>query len=223
MDHREPPPPPRPTAGPDEVAGADPTYAPSREGVAPMRRWMRNPRQHRVRLQVRRDQLCHDLRGLDEQIDELTKRRLDIIHGLDECREALWPTVPHRRGRRPPDAETPPLPPAQPDALPAIGRSLRAICRAILRKHGPLPLPALHTWIHHYGYELWSAQPTKALADAMGYEVMRHRVVRVERGVYAIDPDAPRSRWRSDREPDLTDPPVANDQPSRGPRGSWGW
>ena len=35
-----------------------------------------------------------------------------------------------------------------------------------------------------------------ALADAMGHEVARGRVRRIARGVYEIDPDAPRSRWR---------------------------
>ena len=168
-------------------------------------------RHNRVRLQTERSELMMELADADRELHALATRRIEVIGRLDELRDELWPRSGHRAGRQPPDAEEIPLPPVLPEAIELWGRGLRACCRAILRQHGRLSLRSLHALLHHYGYEIYSRTPTKALADAMGHEVARGRVRRIARGVYEIDPDAPRSRWREDDEPDLIDPMQAND------------
>ncbi|WP_421121067.1 hypothetical protein ACE2AJ_07300 [Aquihabitans daechungensis] len=177
----------------------------------PLRKIQRIPSQRRVRLQTRRHQLLMELADGDRQLQDLTTRRIEILHGLDEVRNDLWPRMAHRCGRQPPDAEELPIPAAHPEAIELWGRGLRGCCRAVLRLHGRLTLRSLHALLHHYGYRIYSATPTKALADAMGHEVHRGRVRRVARGTYEIDPEAPRSPWQADTEPDLVDPAHALD------------
>ncbi len=132
----------------------------------------------RLELQIQRDDDLARLAEIDDQIDHLTRERLDALGRLDDAREQLWPVNPRHKGRRPPSTAESPVPPAQPDARGVAGRALRALARSILRQHGPRTLRSLHTWIHHYGYEIDSPWPTKRLADAMGYEVRLGRLQR---------------------------------------------
>ena len=90
----------------------------------------------RVSLQTRRDDLVHDLARIDAQLLALSQERQQVMAELHDLREALYPPIPWSHGRRPPDLDAAPLPPAPPDAVALVGRPLRAACRQILRRHG---------------------------------------------------------------------------------------
>jgi len=178
-----------------------------------MRRWSGIARLARLELQVERRHQLENLLTLDAEIDALTRQRLEALERLHALRNQLWPVAPDHKGRRPPATETPPLPPMQPNALGVGGRSLRSLCRAILRRHGPSSLFTIHTWIHHYGYEVEGPTPVKALADALGYETRAGRTARVRRGVYALDENRAQTGRGStaSAEPPLVDPVWASD------------
>ena len=87
------------------------------------------------------------------------------------------------------------------------GRRLRSVALAVLARHGrKMTLVEVHRELHLNGYAIASRQPVKRLADALGYEVVKGRAVRVERGVYRLgDPQSgraapPRTATRSDAE-----------------------
>lgn len=121
----------------------------------------------RADLQVERDALIHALEVLDERMRELSDDRLAIVHELEQLRDVLYPPVPRCHGRRPPDIDCAPLPPA-PEGAPALsGRDLRSACLSILRHHGALTLPELHGLLHRYGYLIAARRPVAALSDAM--------------------------------------------------------
>jgi hypothetical protein len=146
------------------------------------------PKRARVRLQVERDELLHRTAELDRALLAGHTERLAIAERLGELRETLWPRVRHYHGRRPNAEGRPPLRPLPPDHRYLSGRRLRSTCIAILHRHGRLPLTELHSLLHLYGFGVESPHAVKALADAMGYEARCHRVRRVERGVYEVDP-----------------------------------
>ena len=179
--------------------------------LAPSRRISGHNRIARVRLHIERDELLHQLDLVDDELWRLAHRRTALLQTLDDYREALWPVVPDRKGRRPRAFDAPPIPPEQPDATRLWGRSLRSACLGILGRLGRTPLIELHAWLHHYGYLIDSDHPVKALADAMGYEARAGRVVRCQRGVYDLAPDFRPRRGRHGRELPLVDPPVAHD------------
>ncbi len=180
----------------------------------------------RIERQTERDALVHRLGQLDERLEELSAERRAIVDALGELRDELYPAVPWSRGRRPPDLDRSPLPPAPQGSQALGGRDLRATCTTILRRHGRLSLPELHGLLHRYGYLIGSRRPVAALSDAMAYEVERGRARRVERGVYeARDdrrrprrpppplPDAPTVLWIVERPSEL-DPDIDEDPAS---------
>jgi hypothetical protein len=152
----------------------------------------------RVDHQTDRDALLHRLERIDERFAELGDERRAIVDELAALRDELYPVVTWSKGRRPPRLDHAPLPPALAGSQTVSGRDLRAVCQAILRRHGPLGLTELHAMVHRYGYVVGARRPVTALSDAMAYEVECGRARRVERGVYeAVGwPKRHRSRWR---------------------------
>lgn len=146
----------------------------------------------------------------------------------------LYPPVPWCHGRRPPDIDCAPLPPA-PEGAPALsGRDLRSTCLSILRHHGALTLPELHGLLHRYGYLIAARRPVAALSDAMAYEVERGRARRLERGRYDATNVVTRRRSRRpergiagspepwvDRAPSPLDPGLDEDPPLWMSRRRW--
>lgn len=139
-----------------------------------------------------RDRLLAELDGVDAQLTALARRRIQLTDRLAELRDELWPVATHPRGRRPaPSGELalPPLP-EQPTWL--EGRRLRSVCLVLLRRVGRLSLPRLHALLHAHGYGIDSAHATKALSDALSYEVECGRARRVRRGEYEVGTQAPK-------------------------------
>jgi hypothetical protein len=76
------------------------------------------------------------------------------------------------------------------------GLDLRyALTTALLRAGVPLTVPELVRALERDGFTLWG-RPSKAVADALRWEIGRGRVVRVRRGVYLVGsmPKQTRSR-----------------------------
>ena len=145
------------------------------------------PPTERRRLQVERDELLARLADIDHRLLDLTNKRRDLLAETESFRDLLWPIVPWQKGRRPPAHNEPPVPPLVTNADLLWGRPLRSAALGILARHGKTSLRELHALLHHYGYGIASRHPVRALADALGYEVDKHRAIRVERGVYTID------------------------------------
>ncbi len=96
----------------------------------------------------------------------------DIVHGF---------RVTHRGG-------PPPVPPVAPNAQPLCGKHLRSTALAVLARNGrPMTLVEIHRELHLNGYAIASRQPVKRLADSLGYEILKGRAKRVDRGVYTLD------------------------------------
>jgi methylmalonyl-CoA mutase, N-terminal domain len=77
------------------------------------------------------------------------------------------------------------------------GIDLRHALLAILRFYGrPMSLDDIMTAIRRRGLVVWSQRPRKAVADALGHEISKERVVRVDRGVYRIGVVKGRTRRR---------------------------
>jgi hypothetical protein len=151
----------------------------------------------RVERQVERDALVQRLGELDRRMEELSRERVEIVDELADVRDQLYPPIPWCNGRRPPDLDTAPLPPAPEGSESLTGRALRAACLEILRRHGPVPLRQLHGLLHRYGYVIGSRRPVPALSDALRHEVHAGRARRVERGVYeAAEPPVDRTTRR---------------------------
>jgi hypothetical protein len=140
----------------------------------------------RLQLHIERDDLLTQLAALDHTINNHARQRRQMITHLDDLREQLWPRMQRVHPARPPNHNQPPIPPAQPDALPLHGRHLRWICLALLARNGPLTLTELHTLIHAHGYTLTHPHRIKTLADALGYETRLGRCRRIQRGTYQL-------------------------------------
>lgn len=151
-------------------------------GLSPSRRRL---------LQIERDRLLASLEELDRLADERAVTRHDLVKRLGHLRDTLWPPLPGCRARRPPLHDQPGLPPIAAGAVFLAGRPLRAACRAILHRRGPIALTDLHAALHLSGYAVASLRPVQALADAMGYEAEQGRAQRVARGVYGPAGRAP--------------------------------
>ncbi len=193
---------------PDQRPASRPVDAAGRCGIHELRRASGLSLWVRVERQADRDALLHRLERIDDRLEELSEERRAVVGALAALRDELYPPVPWSKGRRPPDVDTSPLPPATEGSQALTGRDLRATCLAILRRHGPLTLRELHGLLHRYGYVVGARRPVTALSDAMAYEVERRRARRVERGVYkAADPRAPRQRRARRRPPELASEP----------------
>lgn len=139
-----------------------------------------------------RDRLFGELDRVDNELAELTQRRCALADRLAELREKLWPTVLHRRGRRPDVTGGPAVPPLPEQPTWLYGRRLRSVCLALLRRAGRLTLPKLHALLHAHGYGVDATYAAKTLSDTMGYEVECGRARRVRRGEYEIAGPPPR-------------------------------
>jgi len=138
---------------------------------------------------------------LDAAQQALAVELADIRTNLAEMRVVMWPRVEpkdivhgfrltHRGG-------PPPIPPVAPNAHALLGKHLRSTVLAVLARNGrPMTLVELHRELHLNGYAIASRQPVKRLADALGYETVKGRARRVDRGVYTIDRLNPGERRR---------------------------
>jgi hypothetical protein len=153
--------------------------------VDPVRARARMANSPRAVLQRECDELERQVHEVDLKLDELYRRRREMIRGIRERKRKLWPRLT-RRGRCPLPDGRPALPPVASDAVGLWGRRLRAVCRQVLEtaRH-PVPLGDLHALLHRRGYFVDSEHPVKSLADAMRYEVGAGRLQRVRRGTYA--------------------------------------
>ncbi|WP_195210464.1 hypothetical protein [Actinomarinicola tropica] len=185
----------RSTADPSH-RGRRPPRPDSARRTGPMRRQAGLTRPQRVVLHVRRDAVLHEIRRLDDELQELTRRRIDLLERARALRDDLWPIVPGVMGRRPPAVDEDPLAPVAADAQLLWGPALRAVALDLLRAHGPLRLDDLHDLLHRLGYAVDSTTPVKTLADALGYEADAGRAVRVSRGTYAAAGPPPEPRPR---------------------------
>lgn len=186
----------------------DPAVRYWRTPTVSIRRASGMPLWARIERQTERDALLHRLDALDTRLLALSTERRAIVEELGEIRDELYPAVPWCHGRRPPDLDCSPLPPAAPGADAVEGRRLRAACLSILRRHGATALRELHGLLHRYGYVVRAVRPVTCLSDAMAYEVEQGRARRLARGVYeAIGAEPPRRRDRPSPFPDLPDLP----------------
>lgn len=152
--------------------------------VDPIRRQSRLDPAHRRRLAESCERLQGELARADTLLAEVGARRHQLARELAAVRDQLWPRDARRYGRRPGPDGSAQLPPLPATATKLWGRRLRAVCLAILRATGSTTLRELHALLHHRGYDVDSAQPVKALADALGYETDQGRARRLRRGVY---------------------------------------
>ena len=148
--------------------------------------------------------LTHALHLHDQHAIEWNQQRRHLFQRIQHAHDLLW-DIDCLQGRQPARPGQPPLPPVCDNPIGLHGRRLRTTCLAILRTHGPLSLPELHSLIHLYGYAIQNHHPGKALADAMALEVRQGRARRPRRGHYAIDP-----RYRPLRRHRSTPPPLLN-------------
>src|SRR5690554_6195860 len=68
-------------------------------------------RSTRLRLHVACDDDLAEIRNIDDQLAELSYARRSLVGQLAERRDQLWPVVPWKKGRRPPDFDQDALPP----------------------------------------------------------------------------------------------------------------
>lgn len=130
--------------------------------------------------------LQRELAELDQQLLELSRRRQQAARDLRAHRSRLWPRL-NKRGRRPQPDGRRALPPIAADAPGLWGVRLRSHCRDLLREaRRACTLVELHALLHRQGYFVGCAYPVKELADAMRYEVLAGRLVRIARGTYRL-------------------------------------
>jgi hypothetical protein len=115
----------------------------------------------------------------------------DVRTQLAELHIVMWPRVDPKdlvHGFRFSYRGGPPaIPPVARTALPLSGNHLRSAILAILARNArPTNLVELHRELHLHGYAIASRRPVKQLANSLGYEVIKGRAVRVERGVYRL-------------------------------------
>jgi hypothetical protein len=125
---------------------------------------------------------------------------------LAEMRVVMWPRVDRKdivHGfRRTHRGGPPPIPPAAAKACALQGKHLRHTALAILAKNDrAMTLVEVHRELHLNGYTIASRQPVQRLADALGYETLKGRARRVDRGVYKLDCLNPGERRRIERIP----------------------
>lgn len=85
------------------------------------------------------------------------------------------------------------MPPANTSG-PLSGLDLRYVLTTYLVREGPLNVARLVALLHRDGFEV-RGRPSKAVSDALRWEVARRRVVRTSRATYAIG-TIPRSTAR---------------------------
>ena len=73
---------------------------------------------------------------------------------------------------------------ARPAGLAVSGRDLRCLLTLALQHHGPLTVARLVEVVEQQGFAI-AGRPSKAVSDALRWEIGRGRVVRLGRGRYA--------------------------------------
>jgi hypothetical protein len=138
---------------------------------------------------------------LDAAQQALAAELAEVRTQLAELRVVMWPRVDpkdivhgFRRTHRGGPA---PIPPVARNAQPLSGRRLRSTALAVLARNArPMTLVEIHRELHLNGYAIASRNPVKQLANSLGYEDIKGRARRVERGVYKIDELNPGERRR---------------------------
>ncbi len=128
---------------------------------------------------------------LDQAQRVLSAQLAAVRTKLAELRVVMWPRVDPKdivRGfrvtRR---GGPPPIPPEAPGCLPLFGKHLRsAVLAILLRNARAMTLVEVHRELHLSGYAIASRHPVKRLANCLGYEVIKGRARRVERGNYTL-------------------------------------
>ena len=138
---------------------------------------------------------------LDAAQQALATELADVRTRLAELRVVMWPRVDPKdivHGfRRTHRGGPPPVPPVARNAQPLSGRRLRCTALAVLARNArPMTLVEIHRELHLNGYAIASRHPVKQLANSLGYEDIKGRARRVERGVYALDQLNPGERRR---------------------------
>jgi len=165
----------------------------SRPRVDPIRQYVPVSGEKRRRLESARAELEQRITELEAQIHALAAERLELVEQRRAIHRRLWLNLAKRGRRGLPDGRHS-LPPLLPGATMLWGRRLRAACRTVLARRGPLPLVELHAELHRLGYGIEHHHPVKALADALGYETREGRTQRVERGTYRLVANATQRR-----------------------------
>jgi hypothetical protein len=141
---------------------------------------------------------------LDAAQRALAGELAEVRTQLAELRVVMWPRVDpkdivhavrvtHRGG-------PPPIPPVAVNSLPLCGKHLRSAVLAVLaRNQRSMTLVEIHRELHLNGYVIASRQPVKRLANSLGYESIKGRAKRVDRGTYALDRLNPGERRRISR------------------------
>ena len=143
----------------------------------------------RREVEARWEEVAERRRQVDAQLARLARERHELEQERSQLRERLWPRRLRWRGRRrPPVTDQQPALPSLPVRLTLTwGRALRDQVLRILRDvGGALSLVEIHRLLHLKGFAVDSDHPTKALADALGYETEQGRTERVRRGCYRI-------------------------------------
>lgn len=145
-------------------------------------------------LLVRATELDGAQRALADQLAEVRTQ-------LAALRVVMWPRVDpkdlvhgfrvtHRGG-------PPPLPPVARGSHPLSGKHLRSTVLAVLaRDDRQMTLVEIHRELHLNGYSIASRRPVQRLADCLGYEIVKGRAKRAERGIYALGELNPGARRR---------------------------
>lgn len=155
--------------------------------VDPIRQQTPITGEKRRKVQQAHDDVTDKIASLDRELDDLCRRRRELVGQRRQLRRQLFVNLA-KRGRRPLDDGMEALPPLPHDATWLHGRRLRAACLKILARRGKLTLVELHAQLHRLGYAIAHRHAVKALADALGYETELGRVRRVARGTYELVP-----------------------------------
>jgi hypothetical protein len=184
----------------------EPPFVHGRDLVPIRRNNLRYKDARREAIFAEEDELRRQLDQVDQALVDLTVERRRLLQQIEALHDQVRPCSEGARGRRARAVtHEEPLPPIAARPCWLIGRPLRAVCLAFLRRAPePLTLRQLHVILHRCGYAIVSPVPVKTLADALGHETTAGRARRVRRGTYTVT-KVPPSRW----EPaDPTRPPT---------------
>jgi hypothetical protein len=138
---------------------------------------------------------------LDAAQQALAVELAEVRTQLAELRVVMWPRIDPKdvvHGfRRTHRGGPPPIPPEAPNAHRLKGRHLRSTALAVLARNArAMTLVEIHRELHLNGYAIESREPVKRLADCLGYESIKGRARRVDRGRYSLGQLNPGERRR---------------------------
>jgi hypothetical protein len=127
--------------------------------------------------------LVDELTTLDAEVQQLIRRRQEIVADLHRCRDAFG-GIGGRELRRVPLPDEVKAAPC--GTTPVSGRVLRDVSKRMVLEAGrPVSLTDIHRMLLASGISP-PGQPTKGISDALRPEVAAGRIVRLSRGVYAL-------------------------------------